>query len=71
MNPFFSKNNLENWKFLQNFWVFSKNYLKIVIFLEGPYKSREILDEFYYLVGKFIKKAQKLAEIEDYWKWDE
>ena len=27
-------------------------------------KSREIPGEFYYLVEKFIKKAQKIAQIE-------
>ena len=36
-----------------------------------PYKQREIPDEFYYQVEKFIKKAGKIAQIEDYWKWDE
>ena len=30
-----------------------------------PYKSRENLGEFYYLVEKFIKKAPEIAQIEN------
>ena len=31
-------------------------------------KSREIPDEFYYLVETFIKKAQKMAQmVKEYW----
>ena len=47
--------------FYKNLSVFSKNYLKIWLFLEVPYKSREIPDEFYYLVETFFKKGQKMA----------
>ena len=47
----------KNFKKLTRISDFSKNILKISIFLERPYKSREIPDEFYYLVEKFIKKA--------------
>ena len=51
----FEKLKLFNKDFL-NF--FQKNYFKFSIFMI-PYKFREISSEFYYLVEKFIKKAQK------------
>ena len=38
---------------------FRKNYFKIFKFLEPLYISREISDEIYYRVEKYIKKAQK------------
>ena len=57
----FSKKNFEKLNiFYKNFWFFSKNYLKISIFMI-PYKSREILWEFEYLFEKFMQKAQKIA----------
>ena len=48
------------------FWKF-----QLFHFYGGPYKSREISDEFCYLPERFVKKL-KMTEIEkDYWKWDE
>ena len=59
-NPFFPKKNSAKLN------AFSKNFN----FSGGTYKSREISDEFYCLVEKFIKKL-KMAQIQDYWKWVE
>ena len=45
---------------LQKSLKFSKNYLKIFnfsIFLKGPYKSREISDEFYYQLRNLSKSS--------------
>ena len=42
--------------------MFSKFYFKnfnFSIFMEQPYKSREISDECYYLLYKFIKNLNK------------
>ena len=72
MNPFFkiiniflsqkfifSKKNFEKLNiFYKNFWFFSKSYFNTFNFSGGTYKSREISDEFYYLVGNFIKKLK-------------
>ena len=44
--------------FYKNFWIFSNNYYKLSLFMI-PYKSREILCEFQYLIEKFVKKTQK------------
>ena len=53
-----------------NLWIFSKNNFKTFNFMIH-YKCREIPGEFYYLGEKFNKKLKKMAEIEDYCKWDE
>ena len=36
-----------------------KNYFTNFRFYRVPYKSREISDEFYYLVKKYMKQTQK------------
>ena len=54
----FSKKNFEKWAYFTGISEILKTILKISIFLEKPYKSREIPDEFYYLVEKFIKKLK-------------
>ena len=56
-NPFFKKdfqNRTYFTKISEYFW----KILKGLIFLEELYKSRQILDELYYLVETFIKKAK-------------
>ena len=73
MNPFFQNINIflarklkffirkisKNWAyFTRNSEFSSKDYLKISILLEGPYKAREIPDEFYDLVEKLFKKLK-------------
>ena len=72
MNPFFkninifscqksifSKKNFENWTYFTRISEFFRKVIyNIWIFLEGPNKSREIPDEFYYIVDKFIKKLE-------------
>ena len=45
--------------FDKNFWFFRKSPLQFSIVLEGPYKSREISDELYYLAEKLFKKKTK------------
>ena len=52
-------NCLKRFKVLENECSFQK-YQHFFYF---PYKSREISGEFYYLVEKFVKKAQKIALI--------
>ena len=55
----FSNKNFEKLNiFYKNFSIFSKNYFKLSIFMI-PYKSREMPSEFFYLIEKFIKQAQK------------
>ena len=58
-NPFFPKKNFENWTHFTRISVFFERLFKNLNFLEGPYKSREIFDEFYYIVEKFIKNLKK------------
>ena len=57
-NPFFKENFEKLNIFNKNFWIFWKVILKLSIFMIS-YKFREISCEFYYLVEKFIIKAQK------------
>ena len=49
---------------------FHKIIVKISIFMEGAYKSRENSNKFSYL-DKFLAKKLKKTQIEDYWKWYE
>ena len=57
----FSTKTFEKWNRLyKNFLFFRKIILKFSIFMIH-YKSREMSGEFYYLVEKLIKKAQKIA----------
>ena len=49
-NPFFLRKISKIGHISQEFLSFLKNYFKLRIILEGGYKSREIPDEFYYLV---------------------
>ena len=54
-----SKKNLGKLNiFFKNFWIFSKNYFKFSLFMIS-YKSREILCQFWYLIGKFMKNLKK------------
>ena len=73
MNPFFKniniflpeKSTFSQEKFrkiehiLHEFLKFSKKYFKDFNFSGGIYKSRKSCNEFYYVVGIFIKKVQK------------
>ena len=58
-NPFFLRKFRKIEHILQKFLSFRNIILKISIFLELPCKSREIPDEFFSLVEKFIKKAKQ------------
>ena len=55
----FSKKNFEKLNtFYNTFWIFRKIIWKYSIFMI-PYKSKEILCEFEYLIEKFRKRSSK------------
>ena len=61
---FFLRNISQNEDILQIFLSFLKNYSKILkfsIFMEPRYKSRDISDDCYYIVEKFIKNLNKIG----------
>ena len=62
---FYKKNFQKLNIFSKNFLFFPENYFKSSIFqfLWSDYKSKEVSDEFYYLVEKFIKKSRYLIKI--------
>ena len=67
-NPFFQENikkNKTNFKKLADFFrnIYLK-FFKIFNFMEPLYISREISDEFYYGVEKFIKKPRNCLDRE-------
>ena len=57
-NRFFPKKNSKIGHISQEFLSFFGKIYRILIFMEELYKSREIPDELYYLVEKFIKKPK-------------
>ena len=60
----FSNKTFNNEDILQKFLNFLENYFKnfkFSIFMEPPYKLRELSYECYYILYKFIKRLNKIG----------